>query len=94
MAARLQTPKNYADGVVVGRFGKGRRDAEDFVRSFEDVFFMQRRRVLGDNVRLLKCFGGKWQVSRLLCDVHTVIYGRNNIVVGHKALDLDAMCNI
>lgn len=44
------------------RFGQKRRDAEGFVSSFQDVFFMQQRRVMGDSIRLLKCFGSKWQV--------------------------------
>lgn len=44
------------------RFGQRRRDAEEFVNSFQDVFFMQQRRVMGDSIRLLKCYEGKWQV--------------------------------
>ena len=46
------------------RFGKSRREAEDFVQSFEEVFFMQRRRVMGDNIRIFKCYGSNWQVGR------------------------------
>ena len=34
------------------------------MQSFEEVFFMQRRRVMGDNIRIFKCYGSKWQVSR------------------------------
>ncbi len=47
----------------MARFGQRRRDAEEFLQSFQDVFFMQRRRVMGDSIRILKCFGSSWQVG-------------------------------
>ena len=34
------------------------------MQSFEEVFFMQRRRVMGDNIRIFKCYGSKWQVRQ------------------------------
>jgi len=55
----------------VHRFGQRRRDAEEFVRSFQDTFFMQRRRVMGDSIRILKCFGSRWQVSLLTALPHS-----------------------
>ena len=44
------------------RFGQSRREAEDFVGSFVDVSVTQRVRVLGDDVRLFRCYPGSWQV--------------------------------
>lgn len=44
------------------RFGRGKLEAEAFVGDFRDVCVMQRLRVLGDDVRLFKCYPGDWQV--------------------------------
>ena len=45
------------------RFGRGKLEAEAFVGDFRDVCVMQRLRVLGDDVRLFKCYPGDWQVN-------------------------------
>ena len=54
--------------MVCGRFGRSKREAEDFVGSFVDVSITQRLRVMGDDVRLFKCYPGNWQArsSKLL----------------------------
>ena len=51
-------------GNVVSDFGFGssRRAAERFVGSLEDIYCLRRVRVLGDEVRLLRCYPGQWQV--------------------------------
>jgi Domain of unknown function (DUF1995) len=48
---------------VMGRsFGKARQEAEQFVKSFTDVFVMERKRINGDEVWLYKAYPGEWQV--------------------------------
>lgn len=51
-------------GQIVSDFGFGssRRSAERFVSSLEDVYYLKRVRVLGDEVRVLRCYPGRWQV--------------------------------
>ena len=55
------------EGVLVGacRFGRSKREAEDFVGSFVDVSVTQRLRIMGDDVRLFRCYPGHWQVLPL-----------------------------
>ncbi len=48
------------------RFGRSRREAEDFVGSFVDVSVTQRLRIMGDDVRLFRCYPGSWQVRCLI----------------------------
>ncbi len=48
------------------RFGRGKREAEAFVGDFRDVCVMQRLRVMGDDVRLYKCYPGDWQAHACL----------------------------
>jgi len=43
-------------------FGKARRQAERFVESLESVYSLRRVRVLGDEIRILRCYPGSWQV--------------------------------
>jgi len=43
------------------RFGRAKLEAEAFVGDFRDVCVMQRLRVMGDDVRLYKCYPGDWQ---------------------------------
>lgn len=47
------------------RFGKGRADAEKFLGALQDVYCLERVRILGDDLRLLKCYPGNWQVTPL-----------------------------
>lgn len=49
--------------VIAGRFGRGRSDAEKFLAALQDVYCLERVRVLGDDIRLLKCYPGDWQVG-------------------------------
>jgi len=49
--------------VFACRFGRGRSDAEKFLAALQDVYCLERVRVLGDDIRLLKCYPGDWQVS-------------------------------
>ena len=49
--------------MSAGRFGRGRSDAEKFLAALQDVYCLERVRVLGDDIRLLKCYPGDWQVS-------------------------------
>ncbi len=44
------------------RFGRARSDAEKFLAALQDVYCLERVRVLGDDIRLLKCYPGDWQV--------------------------------
>lgn len=60
-SARMRSRSVLRGAVFCCRFGRSRREAEEFVRLFEDVFFMQQRRVMGDSIRLFKCFSSKWQ---------------------------------
>lgn len=49
--------------AVNRRFGQARQDAEKLVRSFQDVYSLRRMSVNGDEVRLLHCYPGPWQVG-------------------------------
>lgn len=53
------------DRAVLRRFGRSKQEAEDFVDSFEDVSVTRRLRIMGDDVRLFRCFPGDWQVMLL-----------------------------
>lgn len=46
-------------------FGKGRADAEKFLGALQDVYCLERVRIMGDDLRLLKCYPGSWQVTAL-----------------------------
>lgn len=48
--------------MTLPRFGKSKQEAEDFVGSFEDAAVTRRLRIMGDDVRLFRCFPGDWQV--------------------------------
>ena len=53
---------------LLHRFGRARKEAEEFVRWFEDVYYLKRLVLYGDDVRVLHAYSGDWQVSaRLLC---------------------------
>lgn len=43
-------------------FGQARRRAEQFIKSFDDVYCLRRARVRGEEVRILRCYPGNWQV--------------------------------
>lgn len=43
-------------------FGARRKTREDFVNSFEMVYFLKRMRMLGEDVRILRRYPGNWQV--------------------------------
>ncbi len=47
--------------ALARRFGRAKLEAEAFVGDFRDVCVMQRLRVMGDDVRLYKCYPGDWQ---------------------------------
>jgi hypothetical protein len=51
-------------GQVISDFGFGarRKTREDFVNSFEMVYFLKRMRMLGEDVRILRRYPGNWQV--------------------------------
>ena len=56
-------------------FGKSRKQAERFVASFDDVYYLRRVRVFGDDIRVLRCYPGQWQV-------HYVTPGREVLLLG------------
>ena len=43
-------------------FGRSRRSAERYIASLEEVYYLRRIRVLGDEVRVLRCYPAQWQV--------------------------------
>jgi len=57
-------PQWQPQGQIVSDFGFGRsrRAAERFVNSLEEVYYLRRVRVLGDEIRVLRCYPGRWQV--------------------------------
>ncbi|GAB4819753.1 hypothetical protein N2152v2_006799 [Parachlorella kessleri] len=57
-------PQWQVEGQVISDFGFGqaRRRAEQFVSLFEDIYCLRRARVRGEEVRILKCYPGAWQV--------------------------------
>ena len=46
-------------------FGRARKRAELFVGAFEPTYYLQRVRILGDDVRVLCCYPSQWQVGGL-----------------------------
>lgn len=54
----------WQSGQVISDFGFGtqRRLREEFVKSFATVYYLKQLRILGENVRLLKCYPSYWQV--------------------------------
>ena len=65
-APRLQLIVNplWQPGQVVSDFGFGQLKTlrENFVESFEDVFFMKQISVFSDVVIVMRCYGTEWQV--------------------------------
>ena len=61
----MMTAWHQADVCIVlcCRFGRAKTDAEKFLNAFQEVYCLERVRVLGDDVRLLKCYPGDWQVG-------------------------------
>jgi hypothetical protein len=57
-------PQWQPQGQVVSDFGFGstRRAAERYVASLDEVYYLRRIRVLGDEVRVLRCYPSRWQV--------------------------------
>ncbi|KAA6424033.1 MAG: AAA+-type ATPase (ISS) [Trebouxia sp. A1-2] len=74
----LINPQWQTDGQVVSDFGfgRGRSDAEKFLAALQDVYCLERVRVLGDDIRLLKCYPGDWQVH------YTWPNGRGSLLMG------------
>lgn len=75
----LINPQWRSSGQVVSDFGLGpwRRQAEEFVNSFENVYTLIEQRVgeasnvtssSGGVVRILKCYPGNWQVHLMSSD--------------------------
>ncbi|KAL3136401.1 hypothetical protein ABBQ38_005658 [Trebouxia sp. C0009 RCD-2024] len=71
-------PQWQMDGQIVSDFGFGRAkaDAQKFLTSFQDVYCLERVRVMGDDIRLLKCYPGDWQVH------YTWPNGKGTLLVG------------
>lgn len=57
-------PQWQPEGQVVSDFGfgKNRRAAERYVASLDEIYYLRRIRVLGDEVRVLRCYPSRWQV--------------------------------
>jgi Domain of unknown function (DUF1995) len=57
-------PQWQPQGQVVSDFGFGRtrRAAERYVASLDEIYYLRRIRVLGDEVRVLRCYPSRWQV--------------------------------
>ncbi|KAL4420712.1 hypothetical protein ABPG75_010368 [Micractinium tetrahymenae] len=57
-------PQWQTQGQVISDFGIGRarKAAERFVAAFEEVYYLRRVRVFGDDVRIMRCYPGQWQV--------------------------------
>ncbi|CAD7701048.1 unnamed protein product [Ostreobium quekettii] len=60
----LMINPQWQPGQVVSDFGFGvqRKLREDFVDSFEKVFFQKEINIFNDRVLLLRCYPGDWQV--------------------------------
>lgn len=60
----LLNPQWQPAGQVVSDFGFGRsrRAAERYIDSLEETYYLKRVRVLGDELRVLRCYPGQWQV--------------------------------
>lgn len=54
----------WQGGQVISDFGFGaqRKLREEFVATFNIVYYLKQLRILGEDVRVLKCYPGKWQV--------------------------------
>ena len=59
----------WQPGQVVSDFGigAGRRAAEEFVASFASVYDVKTMRMRGEEVRILRCYPGDWQVRTRTC---------------------------
>lgn len=57
-------PQWQLNGQIISDFGFGnsRRQAEKFINSLEYVYYLQRFRVMGDEIRVLRCYPGQWQI--------------------------------
>jgi len=57
-------PQWQLNGQIISDFGFGnsRRQAEKFISSLEYVYYLQRLRVMGDEIRVLRCYPGQWQI--------------------------------
>ncbi|KAL4451370.1 hypothetical protein ABPG77_009442 [Micractinium sp. CCAP 211/92] len=57
-------PQWQTQGQVISDFGIGRarKAAERFVAGFEEIYYLRRVRVFGDDVRIMRSYPGQWQV--------------------------------
>ena len=57
-------PQWQPQGQIVSDFGFGaaRKAAERYVASLEEVYYLRKVIILGDEVRVLRCFPARWQV--------------------------------
>lgn len=62
--AVLMINPQWQGGQVISDFGIGpwRKANEEFVDSFQDVYFFKQIRITGDDCRVLRSYPGKWQV--------------------------------
>ncbi|KAL3156971.1 hypothetical protein ABBQ38_001229 [Trebouxia sp. C0009 RCD-2024] len=51
-------------GQVISDFGFGakRRDCEQFLTAFQDVYYLKQQRISGDEILVLRSYPGPWQV--------------------------------
>ncbi|KAK9807484.1 hypothetical protein WJX72_000447 [[Myrmecia] bisecta] len=73
----IVNPQWQTAGQIVSDFGFGRsaKESETYVKSFQDVYCLKRVRFMGDEVRLLKCYPGDWQVHYIRPNGRVVLAG-------------------
>ncbi|KAI5072320.1 hypothetical protein GOP47_0012426 [Adiantum capillus-veneris] len=54
----------WQGGQVISDFGFGaqRKVREEFIATFSTVYYLKQLRILGEDVRVMKCYPGNWQV--------------------------------
>mmetsp|Transcript_15529 Transcript_15529/g.40161 ORF Transcript_15529/g.40161 Transcript_15529/m.40161 type:complete len:325 (-) Transcript_15529:184-1158(-) len=60
----LMINPQWQGGQIISDFGIGpwKKASEEFVESFEDVYYFKQTRITGDDCRVLRSYPGKWQV--------------------------------
>lgn len=79
----------WQPGQVISDFGFGakRKAAEEFLSTFEFVYGLKTSRIRSADVRILKCFPGKWQVHLAKSDGSTTCLSLEDKRPSYKRLE-------
>lgn len=74
----VSAPEPY---VLCCSFGRSKKEAEQYIRGFKDVYYLRRMVLCGDDVRVLHAYSGDWQVRYPVIDLRSL---RESFMTGNR----------